>query len=183
MGGRKRRDRLSGHPCHPQPAAPPRSPLCRYCPRILYDGGPDRGWVRAEKGLTRDYFHDFLFLPPAGADSKPTMLLATADKSPGYWRRESRGAKAAVFRSDDCAESWYRVGNGLPDDLDPMIWALTPHPHDSDSVFAGLGAVARGHASGPGDPGSILVSHDRGKNWQALPIELPADRVLYAGAD
>lgn len=144
---------------------------------------PTGGWVRAEKGLTRDYFHDFLFLPPAAAEGKPTMLLATADKSPGYWRRESRGARAAVFRSDDCAESWYRVGNGLPDDLDPMVWALTPHPHDSDSVFAGLGAVARGHASGPGDPGSILVSHDRGKNWQALPIELPADRVLYAAAN
>jgi photosystem II stability/assembly factor-like uncharacterized protein len=25
---------------------------------------PEAGWVRAQNGLTRDYFHDFLFLPP-----------------------------------------------------------------------------------------------------------------------
>ncbi len=111
------------------------------------------------------------------------MLLATADKSPGFWRREGRGARAALFKSADCAQSWQQIGKGLADDLDPMVWALVHHPHDPNAVFAGLGAVARGHASGSGGAGTILVSRDRGESWQELSIQLPADRVLWAAAD
>jgi photosystem II stability/assembly factor-like uncharacterized protein len=144
---------------------------------------PAKGWVRAESGLTRDYFHDFLFLPPERAGQNPTMLLATADKSPGFWRRESRGARAALFKSVDCAQSWQRIGQGIAHNLDPMVWALVHHPHDPNAVFAGLGDVARGHASGTGGAGKILVTRDRGESWQELSIELPADRVLWAGAD
>ena len=144
---------------------------------------PSRGWVRAETGFTRDYFHDFLFLPAARAGGNPTMLIATGDKSPGFWRRENRGARAAIFRSDDCARSWQRVGRGLPDDLDSMVWALVHHPEDPDAVFAGLGLVARGHASGTGGAGQLLVTRDRGESWQELPIQLPADRVLWAAVD
>ena len=35
---------------------------------------PEDGWVRAENGLTRDYFHDFLFLPAQRDGEQPTML-------------------------------------------------------------------------------------------------------------
>ena len=55
---------------------------------------PEIGWVRAENGLTRDYFHDFVFLEPESASESPAMLIATADGSPGFWRRENRGARA-----------------------------------------------------------------------------------------
>lgn len=144
---------------------------------------PAKGWVRAENGLTRDYFHDFLFLPPPREGEHPAMLLATADKSPGFWRREGRGARAALFRSPDCAKSWRRVRDGIPENLDSMIWALVHHPHDPNAVFAGLGDVARGHASGSGGAGKILLSSDRGESWQEMDIELPADRVLWAAAD
>ncbi len=145
---------------------------------------PAQGWERAENGLTRDYFHDFLFLPPCNGSEEPTMLLATADKSPGYWAREGRhGARAALFRSHDCANSWYRVTHGLPEDLDPMFWALAHHPHDPNAVFAGLGDVARGPAAGAGGAGKILVSRDIGESWEDLDIQLPADRVLWAAAD
>lgn len=144
---------------------------------------PAKGWIRAETGLTRDYFHDFLFLPAERTGQNPTMLVATADKSPGFWRREARGARAALFKSVDCARSWQRIGRGIPEDLDPMVWALVHDPHDSDSVFAGLGAVARGHASGSAGAGMIMVTRDRGESWEKVNIELPADRVLWAAAD
>jgi photosystem II stability/assembly factor-like uncharacterized protein len=61
---------------------------------------PGQGWQRAEHGFTRDYFHDFVFLP----GPTPAMLVATADKSPGYWDRPER-AQGAVFRSRNLAES------------------------------------------------------------------------------
>lgn len=137
----------------------------------------------AENGLTRNYFHDFLFLPAVKSDEKPTMILATADQSPGFWRRENRGARAALFKSADGAESWTRITNGLADDLDSMIWALVHHPTDHRSVFAGFGNVARGHASGSGGAGDLMVSRDMGESWQRLNIDLPADRVLWAAAD
>jgi hypothetical protein len=144
---------------------------------------PEQGWVRTENGLTRNYFHDFLFLPPGKSGEKPTMILATADQSPGFWRRENRGARAALFKSADGAESWTRITNGLADDLDSMIWALVHHPTDHRALFAGFGNVARGHASGSGGAGDLMVSRDLGESWQRLDIDLPADRVLWAAAD
>lgn len=144
---------------------------------------PENGWVRVENGLTRDYFHDFVFLEPKSASEPPAMLIATADGSPGFWRRENRGARAAIFKSADGAASWTRITEGLADDLDSMIWALVHHPADTGAVFAGFGNVARGHASGAGGAGDLMISRDSGNSWERLDIELPADRVLWAAAD
>jgi hypothetical protein len=43
--------------------------------------------------------------------------------------------------------------------------------------------VARGHASGAGGAGDLMISRDTGESWERLDIELPADRVLWAAAD
>ena len=72
---------------------------------------------------------------------------------------------------------------GLADDLDSMIWALVHHPTDQRAVFAGFGNVARGHASGAGGAGDLMISRDMGDSWQRLDIDLPADRVFWAAAD
>jgi len=153
---------------------------------------PGDGWVRAENGLTRDYSHDFVFLDPARPGETPTMLIATADGSPGFWRRESRGARSAIFRSSDAGASWQRSVVGLPDDMDAMVWALARHPSDANSVFAGIGPTNRGQTidtSTPDSPaltdapGQILLSKDRGESWERLPLELPADRVLWVAPD
>jgi hypothetical protein len=155
-------------------------------------GEPAQGWERAEQGMGRNYFHDFLFLAPQQPDGPPTMIIAAADGSPGFWRSEVRGARCAVLRSDNAAASWYRVGQGLPDDMDAMIWALTPHPHDPRAAFAGVGAVNRGQVIDPhgggaaaldDSPGEIWLTRDRGESFQRLDIQLPADRVLWAAAD
>jgi hypothetical protein len=165
---------------------------------------PARGWERAEEGMTRNYFHDFLFLPPAQAGAAPQMLISAGDGSPGVWRRESQSARAAVFRSDDCGESWYRVGHNLPEDMPAFMWALTPHPTDPGAVFGGVGAVNRGQAEDtPSNgsvalddaPGDLLLSRDRGDTWERLPLTLGAlarlgelgvepldDRVLLVAA-
>jgi len=146
---------------------------------------PAEGWVRAENGFTRDYFHDFVFFGPRREGEVPTMLACTADKSPGSWDRPER-ARAAMFRSDDAAGSWHRVGQGMPDEMKAMVWALAAHPDDPNAAFAGLGITSRGSVEqrwGQGTPGSIMVTHDRGDSWQELPIALPADRVLWAAAD
>jgi hypothetical protein len=145
---------------------------------------PADGWVRAENGFTRDYYHDFIFLPPERDGENPTMLTGAADKSPGSWNRPER-AKAAVFRSDDCAQSWRRVGvgQGLPEAITSMISTLVNHPLDKNAAFMGLGEVSRGHAHGPCGPGSVMLTRDRGESWQDLGLEMPADRVLWAAPE
>jgi photosystem II stability/assembly factor-like uncharacterized protein len=143
---------------------------------------PGKGWQRAENGFTRDYFHDFVFLP----GTPPVMLVATADKSPGYWDRPEK-AQGAIFRSRSLAQSWERVGVGqwLPQDMKQMVWALVQHPEDPSIVYAGLGAVSRGRSADATQKGSgdILVSQDQGDSWERLPLELPADRVLWIACD
>ena len=143
---------------------------------------PGNGWARAENGFTRDYFHDFVFLP----GEPGAMLVAAADKSPGYWDRPER-AQGAVFRSRNLAGSWERVGVGkwLPDQMKQMVWALAQHPEDPSIVYAGLGAVSRGRSADTSQKGEgdILVSHDQGDSWERLPLDLPADRVLWVAAD
>jgi photosystem II stability/assembly factor-like uncharacterized protein len=143
---------------------------------------PGNGWQRAESGFTRDYFHDFVFLP----GDPGAMLVATADKSPGYWDRPER-AQGALFRSRDLAQSWERVGVGkyLPQEMKQMVWALAQHPQDSSIVYAGLGAVSRGRSADANQKGEgdILVSEDQGDTWERLPIDLPADRVLWIADD
>jgi len=145
---------------------------------------PATGWVRAENGFTRDYYHDFAFLPAKRAGEPGTMLIGTADHSPGSWNRPER-ARAAMFRSDDGAASWRRVGvgSGLPEELTAMISTVIPHPLDGDAAFIGLGELSRGHAHGPGGPGRVLVSHDRGDSWTDLQLEIPGDRVLWAAVE
>lgn len=145
---------------------------------------PAGGWARAESGFTRDYFHDFIFLPPTRVGDPETMLIGTADHSPGSWQRPER-ARSAIFRSDDGARSWRRVGvgTGLPEELTSMVSTLIPHPLDGDSAFVGLGEVSRGHAHGPGGPGRVLLTRDRGDTWQDLDLRIPADRVLWAAAE
>jgi photosystem II stability/assembly factor-like uncharacterized protein len=144
---------------------------------------PTRGWTRAQRGFNKDYFHDFLFLPPKAGQSNPTLLVATAEGSPGVWEREHRGARAAVYRSVDEAESWHPASHGLPEDLDAMVWALIPHPHDAGAAFVGLGAVARGHATGSGPSGEVWLTTDRGDSWQRQDVQVPAVRVMFAAGD
>jgi photosystem II stability/assembly factor-like uncharacterized protein len=132
---------------------------------------PARGWVRAEKGFTRDYFYKYIIMPPVKGATNPTIIVSTGDKSPGSWRRPE-GALGALFRSDDCAESWYRVGNnrGLPENMHARAWYFTPHPHDPDGVFGGFGSYL--YPDVDTGPGAVMVSHDRGASWEQLDIQV-----------
>jgi len=139
---------------------------------------PGRGWTRAESGFTRDYFHDFIFLDPENGSGDPTMVIATADHSPGSWARPEF-ARSAVFRSVDGAKNWERVLEGFEEEMNPMVWALHPHPLNKNAAFAGVGHVIRGPADGPTGPGSIHITRDRGQSFEKL-IDIPGDRVLWA---
>jgi photosystem II stability/assembly factor-like uncharacterized protein len=139
---------------------------------------PAKGWDRAQNGCSRDYFHSFIFLAPPRPEDPATMLLATADKSPGYWDRPEQ-ARSAIFRSTDSAASWHRVGEGLPDELPEMVNMLVNHPTDSTAAYGALGGFRRR----PNPKGGLIATRDRGDSWEDLGVTLPPVIGLYAAAD
>jgi photosystem II stability/assembly factor-like uncharacterized protein len=133
------------------------------------------GWARAQNGCQREYFHSFIFFPPDRPQDSPVMLLASADRSPGYWNRPE-GARSAIYRSADGAQSWHWVGEGLADEMPSMVNMLVNHPSERNGAFAGLGGR---RSSG----GTLMVTHDRGDSWAELPIEVPPTIGLWAAAE
>ncbi|HLI22460.1 MAG TPA: hypothetical protein VKV32_15155, partial [Stellaceae bacterium] len=141
-----------------------------------------------ENGCERDYFHEMMVLP-ARRGEIPSLLVCTADGSPvrwpatkgdGVWHKGVAGARTALYRSDDGARSWRRIGagQGLPEEMGPMIWSLRPHPAKPRTVFAGAGEVARGYAFGTAGRGAVLQSDDEGESWRTIAEDLPAVRQL-----
>jgi len=144
---------------------------------------PGQGWHAAHNGLDRDYFHDFIFMPPEHAGGEPTMLMATADKSPGYWDRPDR-ARTAFFRSDDGAQSWRRVGLDLPDIMETWAYTLIQDPNNPNGAFAGLGDQVRGqHGKAHYGEGGIIATRDRGDSWETLPVQVSATYALWGAPD
>jgi len=143
---------------------------------------PARGWTRIENnGITRDYFHDFMFLP----GQPPVMLIATANGSPGHWNRPGM-AQSAMFRSLDGARTWQQVGDGLPESIEKMVWALATSPNDPAQVYAGYGQSDKGQAETrkmPTGPGAVRFSPDGGNSWREIKLgELPAVRALWVAS-
>jgi hypothetical protein len=145
---------------------------------FFHSTDPSRGWTRIENSrITRDYFHDFLFL-----DGKvPVMLIATANESPGHWNRPGL-AQSAIFRSVDGAQTWQQVGDGLPESMEKMVWTLTSPPADLTRVYAGYGQSDKGQAETrkmPTGNGEVWFSPDQGDSWREIHIgELPPVRAM-----
>lgn len=150
--------------------------------RGLYaTSNPTIGWTRSEEGCDRDYFHPLTFLPAAKGEN-PTVIVGTADGSPGVWRRNRRGARGALYRSVDCGVSWQRigVGNVLPEEMESMVWAICVHPDSQDTIVAAVGdssnVPARNRSIGAG---SVILSDDAGESWMTLKDGMPAVEQLF----
>lgn len=140
---------------------------------------PARGWTRIEaNGITRDYFHDFMFLK----GEPPVMLIATAKGSPGHWNRPGM-AQSAIFRSLDGAETWQQCGDGLPESMEKMVWTLASAPGNSSHVYAGYGQSDKGQAETrkmPTGLGAVWFSPDQGNSWREIRTgELPPVRAMW----
>jgi hypothetical protein len=111
-----------------------------------------RQWRHVDAGLDRSYT-----VACVAADGQ--VFLAAAAAPPPAW---TRGADAALYRSDDEGEHWTRLGRGLPPRFDMMVRAM--------AVTAGAVHAAAG--------GEVYASQDHGESWQLVARGLPAVHAL-----
>lgn len=117
---------------------------------VSRDGG--QTWSRPKDGLDRHYGWAV-----AADPAQPDIWYVAV--SPGPSRAHSEdNAQAFVFRRD--GNRWKRLSGGLPQPLNHMPYALITDPNAPNLLYAGL------------SNGDIWLSHDRGEDWEQLPVNL-----------
>jgi hypothetical protein len=110
------------------------------------DGGLD--WEPADEGRRHDYCWAL-----AADPVDPDTWFVSAASGPG--RAHGRGAADADLYRWHEAGPWERIGTGLPEPLDSMVYALAA---GEDGLFAAL------------RDGRILHSSNRGESFEQLPV-------------
>lgn len=118
------------------------------------DGG--QHWQHLVQGLERRYTIPCIALPT----QPERVYTAAAAGPPPTW---SRGANAAIYRSDDGGEHWVQLRQGLPEQFDEMVRFLTID--EAGGIWAATG-------------GEVFQSSDAGESWQQVAQGLPTVRSL-----
>ena len=81
-----------------------------------------------------------------------------------------------VYRSDDGAQSWQSIADGLPSDFG---FPVVADPHDPDTAYL-FPLVADGERIPPGGRPRVWRSRDAGASWEELATGMPADGFYAA---
>jgi photosystem II stability/assembly factor-like uncharacterized protein len=76
-----------------------------------------------------------------------------------------------LYRSDDWAESWQDIANGVPSDFG---FAMAMHPRDTDTVYI-VPLESDGFRCTPGAQLRVYRTRDAGASWEALDDGLPQE--------
>lgn len=102
-------------------------------------------------------------------------------RAPGGGDRLYLQTHLGTYRSDDGAESWVEITEGLPSDFG---LAMTNHPHDPDTAY--VAPIQSGLLRCPPDFSlRVYRTRDAGRSWQPLSHGLPAEEAfmtVYRGA-
>lgn len=102
-------------------------------------------------------------------------------RAPGDGDRLYLQTHLGTYRSDDGAESWVDITEGLPSDFG---LAMTNHPHDPDTAY--VAPIQSGLLRCPPDFSlRVYRTRDAGRSWQPLSEGLPAEEAfmtVYRGA-
>ena len=121
------------------------------------DGG--QHWRHQMAGM------DGTYTSPCVADParRDVIYTAAADGPPPYWRRNDRGALAAMYRSNDGGFHWERLAGGLPEAFHAMVRNIVL---TSDGrLYADAGQ-------------EVYASNDSGESWFLAAGDLPNVRSL-----
>ncbi|HZC69352.1 MAG TPA: S8 family serine peptidase [Jatrophihabitans sp.] len=99
-----------------------------------------------------------------GPDSGGARQMATTSRPGRMYALPATTSHAGIFRTDDSGASWHELRN-LPV-ADGVGMAIAADPTRPDTVYLAI----QGGGSDPTYEGKVLVSHDAGDSWTALPF-------------
>lgn len=121
-----------------------------------------RTWQAVGSGLENPYVRTIAI----DAANPERLYTAGSPTPPGAFWQGPEGTRSALFRSDDGARTWTRLGGGLPGSFRPYINALATDPHAPGSVVFGT------------DDGEVWRSRDGGESWERIAQTAPVRRLL-----
>jgi photosystem II stability/assembly factor-like uncharacterized protein len=121
------------------------------------DGGET--WARRDTGMSSPDIHSLAVLPATA--TRPRTLLASTNND--------------LNISVDEGQTWQpqNVGSVFPH---RYCRGVITKAHNPDVVFVGNGSGP------PGDTGSLQISHDGGKTWQAVSLPMPPNSTVWTFA-
>ncbi len=131
------------------------------------DGGAS--WVACNQGIRADFMPEELRYPEFG------QCVHKVDRHPDRPERLYLQNHGGVYRSDDEADSWQDIGEGLPSDFG---FCMVVHPHEPDTIW--VFPIGGGDSRfPPGGKARVWRSRDAGESWSELGAGLP-DRFHVA---
>jgi len=125
------------------------------------DGG--RSWRRGNRGLVARY------LPEEARENATTLCVHHIERAPKRPERLFLQFHGGVYRSDDAAESWIYIGDGLPSDFG---FPLAIDPADPDSAYV-IPLRADVDRVTPDGRARVFETRDGGATWTARGDGLP----------
>jgi photosystem II stability/assembly factor-like uncharacterized protein len=129
-----------------------------------FNGG--RQWEPAGEGLSG------LYLVPIVANTADphTLVTASTNGRPRYWRTRDSGAESVILRSTDGGSRWAPAMGGLPEQLVGAVEGLAVDRANSDALYA---ASQDGH---------VYASDSFGDEWVEVASGLPPGHAVTATA-
>jgi photosystem II stability/assembly factor-like uncharacterized protein len=134
-------------------------------------------WHRHETGMPWAgheafcYSHDWRFIPGTSR-----VVVCGAKGSPGFWVFGKEKPHGHIMVSDDGANTFRVVSDGIAKENPWMPWVLLEHPTDPRTLFAGMGDGSKGFGMVPErrGAGAWYVSHDTGDSWEPVLTDQPS---------
>ena len=131
-----------------------------------------RSWTPLVQGL--DVVED---LDPANITFHDPHCVRLCPSDPDRLYQQNH---CGIYRIDRPADSWRRIGKGMPKRVGDIGFPMVVHPRDADTawVFPMDGTTVWPRTSPQGLPGAY-VTHDGGKRWERLDAGLPDGQAWW----
>jgi photosystem II stability/assembly factor-like uncharacterized protein len=158
------------HTVLPHPSVPEQVAVAMSTGGVYRTSDGGASWSPANAGIKAEFMPGDLQYPEFG------QCVHKVARGAGRPERLFAQNHGGVYRSDDGADSWESIAEGLPSDFG---FPIVAHPRDPDTVFVFPlgGADARFPVEGVC---SVYRSRDAGGSWEQLRTGLPEDGFFSA---
>lgn len=153
------------HTILPHPSDPASVTVALSTGGVYQTNDDGASWHARNQGIRADFLPEGQQYPEFG------QCVHKVARHPSRPERLYLQNHGGVYRSDDHAETWTYIGDGLPADFG---FAMVVHPHEPDTIFVfPINGGDRRYP--PAAKARVWRSTDAGESWQELGEGLPDD--------